>query len=181
MFIFLLWPPSISNRVCRFIVNEHCSGVLEHSLCCWILFQGQFAVLGLTSGHRPTSRNTSQSESSPVVACCKPPWVFLNDLLLTLATCSCTLAVRQIDQCSPFQLNRVKATTQHVISPIAHLWTIPSSESDRLLRIRIESSRVESTLVVNMHVDTSCAFSASLPVLANRLLLGRTVNFPKTN
>ena len=45
---------------------------------------------------------------------------------------------------------------------------LPSLESDRPLRIRVESNRIESTLVVN---KTPCAFSTSLRVLANRLLL----------
>ena len=34
----------------RSTVDKHCSGAVEHSLYCWILFKDQLAFLGLTSG-----------------------------------------------------------------------------------------------------------------------------------
>ena len=34
----------------RSIVDKHCSGAVEHSLYCWILFKDQLAFLDLTSG-----------------------------------------------------------------------------------------------------------------------------------
>ena len=34
----------------RSIVDKHCSGAVEHSLYCWILFEDQLAFLGLTPG-----------------------------------------------------------------------------------------------------------------------------------
>ena len=34
----------------RSIVDKHCSGAVQHSLYCWILFRYQLAFLGLTSG-----------------------------------------------------------------------------------------------------------------------------------
>ena len=48
--IFFFFHLPFPKCVCRFLVSKHCSGLHEHSLCWWILFEGQFAFLGLTSG-----------------------------------------------------------------------------------------------------------------------------------
>ena len=46
LFGYLAFP----NRVCRSLVDKHCSGAVEHSLYVWILFEDQRAILDLTSG-----------------------------------------------------------------------------------------------------------------------------------
>ena len=118
---------AFSNRVCRSLVDKHCSGAVEHSLYVWILFEDHLVILDLTSG-----------DTSRVVACCKAISALMNDL--TSVSC----------EGSPFQSTSGHhwSTCRKPSSPIMGDFTngslpLPSPESNRLSRIRVKQSRFE--------------------------------------